>query len=113
MSPTDLGLQLEESLPQPHYPHMFLTGNLDPAYPIITAEAKEELLAQIAGANRVLLSEILCVGDGANDLKMLDLVGLGGGFAVAFKAKEHVQRLVSLSDTFTTKAGAKLCAPVS
>ena len=76
---------------------MVLTGNLDPAFPIITAEAKEELLAQIAGANRVLLSEILCVGDGANDLKMLELVGLGGGFAVAFKAKEHVQKLVSLS----------------
>ncbi|MCJ1294537.1 hypothetical protein MMC34_006095 [Xylographa carneopallida] len=84
---------LEESLPQPYYPHMVLTGNLDPAFPIITAEAKEELLAQIAGANRVLLSEILCVGDGANDLKMLELVGLGGGFAVAFKAKEHVQKL--------------------
>ncbi|MCJ1395372.1 hypothetical protein MMC18_008256 [Xylographa bjoerkii] len=90
---------LEESLPQPHYPHMFLTGNLEPSYPIITAEAKEELLAQIAGANRVLLSEILCVGDGANDLRMLELVGLGGGFAVAFKAKEHVQKVVSLSDT--------------
>ncbi|MCJ1383655.1 hypothetical protein MMC17_006769 [Xylographa soralifera] len=93
VDPTDSGLQLEESLPQPSYPYRFLTGNLEPAYPLITAEAKEELLAQIAGANRVLLSEILCVGDGANDLKMLELVGLGGGFAVAFKAKEHVQKM--------------------
>ncbi|MCJ1418927.1 hypothetical protein MMC32_005278 [Xylographa parallela] len=84
---------LQESLPQPQYPHMFLTGNLEPAYPVITAEAKEQLLEYIAGANRVLLSEVLCVGDGANDLKMLELVGLGGGFAVAFKAKEHVQKL--------------------
>ena len=105
---TDLDFQLQESLPQPQYPHMFLTGNLEPAYPVITAEAKEQLLEYIAGANRVLLSEVLCVGDGANDLKMLELVGLGGGFAVAFKAKEHVQKLVSLFNTITNSAEAKL-----
>ena len=93
-NPLTCAFQLEESLPQPRYPHIFLTGNLDPDYPIITAVAKEDLLAQIAGANRIRLSEILCVGDGANDLKMLELVGLGGGFAVAFKAKEHVQKMV-------------------
>ena len=37
------------------------------------------------------LSQTLCVGDGANDLDMLEACGSAGGLAVAFKAKAKVQ----------------------
>ena len=35
---------------------------------------------------------MLCVGDGANDLQMLNAVHDAGGMGIAFKAKEKVQR---------------------
>lgn len=63
-----------------------------PDEPIVTAARKRELLEQIAAELGVPLSEIMCVGDGANDLEMLNAVGEAGGLGVAFKAKEKVQK---------------------
>lgn len=37
------------------------------------------------------LAQAICVGDGANDLKMLKAVGSSGGMAIAFRAKSKVQ----------------------
>ena len=46
----------------------------------------------MAAEHNVPLSEVMCVGDGANDLEMLNAVGEAGGLGVAFKAKEKVQK---------------------
>ncbi len=54
--------------------------------PILGHDAKLAALKEIAAANRVPLAETLAVGDGANDLAMLEAAGLG----VAYRAKPKV-----------------------
>lgn len=54
---------------------------------IITANRKAELLAQIAAEEQLSLEQTIAVGDGANDLPMLSVAGLG----VAFHAKPLVR----------------------
>jgi phosphoserine phosphatase len=56
------------------------------AAPILTRETKRETLRQVAQECGVPLSATLAVGDGANDLPMLDAAGLG----IAFHAKPAV-----------------------
>ena len=69
-----------------------LTGELDPDAVVVTAEKKREFLKAFAAEYDVPLSRVLCVGDGANDLLMLGGVWQAGGLAVAFRAKDKVQR---------------------
>lgn len=64
-----------------------LTGELSPDHPIIDATQKQNLLRSIAADNGIQLSQTLAVGDGANDLLMLNEAGLG----VAWRAKSKVQ----------------------
>ncbi len=54
--------------------------------PVVDRARKAELLAEIAAAEDVPLEQTVAVGDGANDLDMLNLAGLG----VAFNAKPVV-----------------------
>jgi phosphoserine phosphatase len=61
-----------------------LTGQV--RAPILGQAAKQEALMRIAAENGVALAETLAVGDGANDLAMLEKSGLG----VAFHAKPAV-----------------------
>jgi len=56
------------------------------ATPILTRETKRETLLQMAAECGVPLSATLAVGDGANDLPMLEAAGLG----IAFHAKPAV-----------------------
>jgi len=56
------------------------------AEPILGREAKRETLLEQARAHDIALSDVLAVGDGANDLAMLELAGLG----VAYHAKPVV-----------------------
>ena len=56
------------------------------AEPILGREAKLQTLLQEAEALDLALSEILAVGDGANDLAMIEVAGLG----VAYRAKPIV-----------------------
>jgi phosphoserine phosphatase len=56
------------------------------AAPILTRETKRETLHQLSQECGVPLSATLAVGDGANDLPMLDAAGLG----IAFHAKPAV-----------------------
>ncbi|PGH15251.1 phosphoserine phosphatase SerB [Polytolypa hystricis UAMH7299] len=64
-----------------------LTGNLVPNHPIVDASRKRTLLRTLAAENNILISQTLAVGDGANDLLMLNEAGLG----VAWRAKTKVQ----------------------
>ena len=63
-----------------------LTGRVVP--PIIDAQGKAERVRQIARELGVPLSQVVTVGDGANDIPMLETAGLG----VAFRAKEAARR---------------------
>lgn len=58
-----------------------LTGAL--VEPVLDAAAKQRILINVAGKRRIPLAEALAVGDGANDLGMIEAAGLG----VAFRAK--------------------------
>ncbi|CAK7208028.1 Phosphoserine phosphatase [Sporothrix eucalyptigena] len=62
-----------------------LTGEVTGA--IVGRERKCELLKQIAADEGIELCQVVAVGDGANDLSMLDAAGLG----VAWHAKPVVQ----------------------
>jgi phosphoserine phosphatase len=55
---------------------------------IIDAEAKEKTLVALAEKEGFSLRQVVAVGDGANDIKMLARAGLG----IAFNAKPLVQR---------------------
>ena len=54
---------------------------------VVDGARKAELLAQIAQDERITLDQVIAVGDGANDLPMLSLAGLG----IAFRAKPLVR----------------------
>jgi phosphoserine phosphatase len=56
------------------------------AAPLVTADTKRRTLIEIAEARHVALADTLAVGDGANDLPMLMIAGLG----IAFRAKPAV-----------------------
>jgi phosphoserine phosphatase len=55
---------------------------------IVDGARKAELLRQLAGEEGVDLQQVIAVGDGANDLPMLSIAGLG----IAFRAKPLVQK---------------------
>jgi phosphoserine phosphatase len=55
---------------------------------IVDGQKKAELLRSLAERERISLEQVVAVGDGANDLPMLNLAGLG----VAFHAKPVVRQ---------------------
>jgi len=62
-----------------------LTGRVIP--PVVDAARKAELLRSIADREGISLKQTIAVGDGANDLAMLDAAGMG----IAFHAKPLVR----------------------
>lgn len=62
-----------------------LTGEI--LGPVVDRARKAELLAEIAAAEGVPLSQTVAIGDGANDLDMLAAAGMG----IAFNAKPAVR----------------------
>jgi phosphoserine phosphatase len=62
-----------------------VTGNVVP--PIMDGQRKAEMLEQIATQEGIPLEQAIAVGDGANDLPMLNLAGMG----IAYRAKPVVR----------------------
>jgi phosphoserine phosphatase len=63
-----------------------VTGNVSGE--IVDGKRKAELLKQIADKENISLLQVVAVGDGANDLPMLNIAGLG----IAFNAKPIVRQ---------------------
>ncbi len=64
--------------------------------PIVDGARKAELLRQIAGQENISLDQVVAVGDGANDLPMLGIAGMG----IAFRAKPVVRQTASHAVSF-------------
>jgi len=58
-----------------------VTGRVVP--PIVNGERKAALLAEITARENISLEQVVAVGDGANDIPMLNLAGMG----IAYRAK--------------------------
>ncbi len=60
---------------------------------VVDAEKKADLLSEIAEKEQLTIDQVIAVGDGANDLLMLDKAGMG----VAFWAKPIVKKKAQFS----------------
>ncbi len=72
-----------------------LTGRV--VGPIVNAQRKAELLELIAQLEGVLLDQVIAVGDGANDVLMLEKAGLGIAFRAKTKLREAADTNISAS----------------
>jgi phosphoserine phosphatase len=63
-----------------------VTGRVVP--PIVNGERKAALLAEIAKSEDISLEQVVAVGDGANDIPMLRVAGMG----IAYRAKPLVRQ---------------------
>lgn len=70
-----------------------LTGAI--VEPIIDAEGKADLLRELAHKEGLRLEQTIAVGDGANDLPMLALAGLGVAFHAKPLVKESAEQSIS------------------
>ena len=64
--------------------------------PIVDGARKAELLRKIATLENISLDQVVAVGDGANDLPMLGIAGMG----IAFRAKPLVRQTASHAVSF-------------
>ncbi len=62
---------------------------------IVDGNRKADLLELIAQAEKIDLRQVIAVGDGANDLKMLNKAGLGIAFHAKPKVKEGAKQSIS------------------
>ncbi len=62
---------------------------------IVDGQKKADLLQAIALQERISLQQVIAVGDGANDLPMLNLAGLGIAFHAKPKVKEGAGHAIS------------------
>jgi phosphoserine phosphatase len=70
-----------------------ITGNLEGD--IIDGQKKAEILRTIAQVENISLQQTIAVGDGANDLPMINIAGLGVAFHAKSIVKESAQRSIS------------------
>ena len=74
-----------EHHPAPSHETAQLSGRVVGA--IVGAQAKADFLLELCAQLDIKLSQTLAMGDGANDLKMMQLAGL----SIAYHAKPKVQ----------------------
>ncbi len=70
-----------------------LTGGLEG--PIVTPQRKADLLATIVQSEGIGLDQTIAIGDGANDMAMLEKAGLGIAFHAKAKLREAADTAVS------------------
>ncbi|HKF72338.1 MAG TPA: phosphoserine phosphatase SerB [Stellaceae bacterium] len=66
--------------------------------PVLGRDAKLAALNALAAARRLTLADTLAVGDGANDLSMLDAAGLGVAYHAKPIADEHARHRIRHAD---------------
>ncbi len=69
-----------------------LTGEVK--NPILDKTSKKQLLEQACATYGYTLSDAIAVGDGANDIPMLQTCAEGGGLGVAYRAKPAVRKVI-------------------
>jgi phosphoserine phosphatase len=62
---------------------------------IVDGNKKAEYLREIAKKEGIDISQTIAIGDGANDLPMLNLAGLGIAFHAKPKVKDNAQSSIS------------------
>ncbi|BBG30738.1 phosphoserine phosphatase SerB [Zymobacter palmae] len=70
-----------------------VTGNV--VEPIVDAQCKADTLRALAEQQGITLEQTVAVGDGANDLKMLGIAGLGVAWHAKPKVKAQARQAVS------------------
>ncbi len=71
-----------------------VTGRVIP--PIVNGNRKAALLAELASREGISLDQVVAVGDGANDIPMLNLAGMG----IAYRAKPLTRQKADQSISF-------------
>ena len=77
-----------------------LTGRIVP--PILGQAAKLETLRRLAAARAASLDDVVAIGDGANDIAMLQAAGIG----IAFRAHQAVRAVIPLRLDLADLTGA-------
>lgn len=62
---------------------------------IVDGDMKAELLKKIAFKEDIHLEQVIAIGDGANDLPMINIAGLGIAYHAKPKVKENAQHAIS------------------
>jgi phosphoserine phosphatase len=73
--------------------HGKLTGRV--IGPIVNGKRKADLMKEIAAQEQIRLEQVIAVGDGANDLPMINAAGLGIAFHAKPKVKESAEQQIS------------------
>ncbi len=76
--------------------NLHLTGNLIP--PILDLRAKQETLNYLCEKHDIKSSDVAAIGDGANDLRMLENAGLGVAFQGKPLLREKVETQLNHTD---------------
>lgn len=63
--------------------------------PIVNGQRKAQLLREIADQESIKLEQVIAVGDGANDVPMLNAAGLGIAFHAKPKVRESTDQQIS------------------
>ena len=89
--------------PNENLAYEHLSGRLDPDKPLIDGQQKKEILLRLAAEHGVPIEQTVAVGDGSNDLLMMDAAGMGIAFRYVYSLPHSpLQELKGLIDDRTT-----------